>query len=384
MRIGRRAFLFGAPLSRGTWSAAAQAPDPPGSARRWTHPVYDFCGTPFEIGLEHGRALSREIRAEADPAVAALTRRLAAPAYQALARVVSKYEGLFREYVPDALEEIRGMAEGARLSYPYAFFAATRDLMRTPAREDACTALAVSGKAAAAGGVLVGQTKDTSAPLDRYRILRLAYASGRKMIVLNYPGWIANLCLTSDGLTFTGNSLSARASAGDTAPGSLLKRLVMTKPSVQAVLEAIRGMRFENGCFLIGDRSGHVVCLECVAGFVDIRDVSGQAYGHANSLLAPELKRYETAAAARSSSPLRQKNVEALLRARSGALTVDAMKAILRDHAGFPLSICRHPSPDESGTTTAAFIADLRETRMNIAIGNPCVAPFREYSLPAA
>ena len=96
---------------------------------------------------------------------------------------------------------------------------------------------------------------------------------------MNYPGWIANLCLTSDGLATTGNSLYAAAPDKPTAPGSFLKRLVMEKRSTQEVLDAIRGMTFENGCIMVGDRSGHMVCIELAAGRVNIRDVSGQAFG---------------------------------------------------------------------------------------------------------
>jgi isopenicillin-N N-acyltransferase-like protein len=357
----------------------AALPDPRANpGREGVHHVYDFRGSAFEIGFTHGKSLAAEIREEAQPAVNAQARASGLAPEVALRRIVSRYEGLFREHVPGVLEEIRGIAEGGRVSYPYAFFAATRDQMRAAG---ACTAFCATGKTTAHGEALLGQTKDTSAPLDRYRIMHLTYAAGRTMVVLNYPGWIGNLCLTSDGLSFAGNSLFAAAPAGATVPGSLLKRLFMEKRSLGEVLTTIRGMRFENGCYLAADRSGHAVCLECVSGHVDVRDVSGEAFGHANSILSPSLRKHESLGSSSASSPLRQKNIDRLLAARRGAIAVSVMKETLRDHTGFPLSICRHLSPKDAGRTTAAFIADLTRLEMHIAIGNPCVAGFKEYVL---
>jgi isopenicillin-N N-acyltransferase like protein len=355
--------------SRRDFLAMAAAAAAPADGRRGAHLVYDFRGTPFEVGLQHGKALREEIRAEAQPAL----ERLGDGGQKA----VSRYEGLYREHMPAVLDEIHGIAEGAGLRYPHAFFAATRDMMPI----GACTAVACSGKQTADGHALIGQTKDTNAPLDRFRIMRIRYASGRSMIVLNYPGWIANLCITSDGLAFTGNSLYASIPNGAIAPGSFLKRLIMEKRSTQEVLDAVRGMSFDNGCLLVGDRSGHMVCLELVAGRTAVRDVSGQAFGHANDVLIQEVKKYETASHS-ASSPLRQANIDRILRDGAGRISVDFLKAAFRNHKDYPLSICRHPSPRDTATTNAAFIADLSSLEMHIAIGNPCVAPFVKYDLP--
>jgi isopenicillin-N N-acyltransferase-like protein len=321
--------------------------------------------------------LKEEIRREAQPFVDALARRHGASVESALTRIVSRYEGLFKEHMPRLLEEIHGMAEGAQLSYPYAFFAGTRGDMRT----DSCTAFVCGAKHTSDGRVLMGQTKDTSAPLERFRIMRVVYDSGRSMIVLGYPGWVGNLALTSDAVSFTSNSLYASPSPRDTSPGSFLKRLIMEKPSVQAVLDTIKGMAFENGCYTVADHSGRAVCLECVAGRVSRRDVSGQAFGHANTILTAGLRRYETTNGASASSPFRQWNIDRLLRTLSGAITADELKKVTRDHTEFPLSICRHPSRKDPTTTNAAFIADLSTLKVYIAIGNPCVAPFKQYPI---
>lgn len=345
--------------------------------------VYTWKGTPYEIGYRHGRTLRDAIVREAGPAVEELARKRRTSAGKALEYLMAKYEPLYREYVPMALEEIRGIAHGSGLGYPYAFFAGTRDAMKISAAEDtACTAIAC-GKATTVGGkVFLGQNKDTDAAYDRYRIMRLAYDSGRRMILLNYPGWIANIGLTSDGVAFTGNALFGRSYPGETLPGSLFKRIILEKRSVREILAALPRLPLPlgNGCIMIGDSTGHLVCLEFVAGRVNIRDVSDQAFGHANSITCAEFKAFAPAKPVSRSSPVRQRNVQRELDAVSGRVTMTKVKRIFADHTDFPLSICHHRYQAGEVGTTASYLANLTDLEMDIAIGNPCVAPYRRYT----
>jgi len=107
------------------------------------HRVYDFAGSPYQIGYQHGRALREEIAAEAAGALAEHARGLGEA--RVVERTVERYRPVFDLYVPSALEEIRGIDDGSGLGFAYAFFAATRDGMKAPADtssavEDGCTA----------------------------------------------------------------------------------------------------------------------------------------------------------------------------------------------------------------------------------------------------
>jgi isopenicillin-N N-acyltransferase-like protein len=54
---------------------------------------------------------------------------------------------------------------------------------------------------------------------------------------------------------------------------------------------------------------------------------------------------------------------------------------ILADHRHYPLSICRHESPDEPAKTAASVIFDCESRRASIALGQPCTAEYTTYSL---
>jgi isopenicillin-N N-acyltransferase-like protein len=110
-------------------------------------------------------------------------------------------------------------------------------------------------------------------------------------------------------------------------------------------------------------------------------DVSQQAYGHANSILSPELAPFTTERKG-STSPFRQATVQRLLDAKRGAITAEELQRIFADHANFPASICRHPRQNgTSPSTTGAFVSNLTDRHMDIAIGNPCLAPFKRYGM---
>ena len=157
----------------------------------------------------------------------------------------------------------------------------------------------------------------------------------------------------------------------------------MEKRSIAEVLDTMRGMQFENGCVTIAEAAGRAVSIEFVAGRMEVSDISGQAYTHANEVLTPALRRFERTEGRSASSPFRQARLQRWVREQSGAITVEAMQQLFADHDGFPLSICRHPDPRDRETTNAAFVADLKRREMHIAIGNPCIAPFQRYGLPA-
>ena len=352
---------------------------PPG--RAGCHQVYRWRGSPYEIGVQHGHALRCEILTEMRPALEqfALVRGLTEARAASEARAM--WGPLFERHTPSVIEEIKGLAQGCGIDEDLAFFAALHGGTKTTQLAvENCTAFACSGNSCADGHVIIGQNKDSPAPLTRYRIMELTREDGHGSILLNYPGWAANIGLTSRGMSFTGNSLSARPPGHETTPISFLRRLILERETVDEVLAHIDGLSFDNGCTLIADRTGRAVCLESVAGQLDIRDISGQAFAHANSIQSDSLRPLEDAILGSPSSPLRQANLQRLLDDRAGSITVDDATRFLSDHTDFPLSVCRHKSKQDPLWTTAAFVADLTVGEIHIAIGHPCAAPFQRYT----
>jgi isopenicillin-N N-acyltransferase-like protein len=52
--------------------------------------------------------------------------------------------------------------------------------------------------------------------------------------------------------------------------------------------------------------------------------------------------------------------------------------AMLADHDGYPVSICRHESRLKS---IASLVAEPDQGRLHVAVGNPCEHEFVTYQL---
>ena len=73
-----------------------------------------------------------------------------------------------------------------------------------------------------------------------------------------------------------------------------------------------------------------------------------------------------------------------LLKAKFGELDIESLKDIMRDHADYPTSICRHEDKRHGELGTLSTIICRPEDRLMLATyGNPCVSPFQEFTIPA-
>ena len=66
-------------------------------------------------------------------------------------------------------------------------------------------------------------------------------------------------------------------------------------------------------------------------------------------------------------------------------LHAQGLRSILRDHAGHPDSVCRHPNPalpeEERVETVVSVLQDLTARRMYVAGGTPCLTPYQEIEV---
>lgn len=290
-----------------------------------------------------------------------------------------RYSNDFAKRTPSAIEEIEGIAEGSKLPLEVAFFASTRDLLP---QGDGCTAVVCGASRSASGMPLIGQTKDTAAPLDRYKLMVLHYASGLRAVTLGYAGWVGNMSLNIHGLAWTGNSLYAPEPTGRMHPGSLLKRIFLESATVAEVLERSEGMRVGNACFCLADRTGRGICMEWVDGERDLIEVGDRLYGHANDILG-RFRNKDRSHRELPGSTQRQKRISELLLATTTKISPEDFEKWFRDHQHSPHSICSHPSGPGTQSTTAAYVADLSRLEFRVVIGPPCqqkftIIPFEE------
>ncbi|WP_067822682.1 C45 family autoproteolytic acyltransferase/hydolase [Nocardia inohanensis] len=328
-------------------------------------PVIDCAGTPFEIGYQHGSRLAGRLRCFLDDAVARLGHLLPEPVtLTGLRPEITAYRSAITAALPDAAEEVRGLAAGAGITAEQAWLLQIRrELLgyrKVPAQGD-CTTYATSGPR-----VLLAQTIDLNGNLDdQLAVLRIAHRdSGRRVLVLSFAGLLGYLGVNSDGLAIGLNLVLG----GDWSPGIppylAIRHLLDTCADTGQALERLEALPLTGSRSLTLTDGRNTRCIEFLDN--DIREIDRSV--HANHFLHPQFSAHdELNVFARNSSRLR-------LDAATTALAALPDSATIADH--FAL-LCRAPIcvPDHGDIrrerTVAAVVLDPGSRELHLRPGDP-------------
>ncbi len=345
-------------------------------------PEHTFRGSHFEIGRLHGAQLQRRIVGEMQAAWSRLAPGSGVGWEGYIAAFQRQCLPWVRHHLPQVEKEVEGLAHGGGFSFAEAFFAAFHGGASPLVPEGDCTAFYCGREATREGRIYLGQTKDTPTPATRYVTMRLDYLDGPEVILLNYPGWIANLGLTSRGIAFTGNARYATAGGRAGLPLSLLKKAILEARSLPDLEPLMERDAWQDGALLMADRKGYALCVEFIHGKGNLVRPGAGVFAHTNTILEPAARGADLSATASPSAASRLRAAHAFLERTSPEHDTESLRRLARDHSGWPGSICLHSEahPGESATT-AAMIADLERGRIEIAVGQPCGATFVPYDL---
>ena len=352
--------------------------------------VINASGTHREVGRQIGEA-ARDLVAQG---LAAYEERFPLLAGFSLAEAVERSRAYLRpadDYVPQAVDQIRGLAEGANAPFQHLFalncseeFTCAAD--RVWPRPEHCTSFAVM----AGGRVVSGHNEDwypedvEGLVIRKVRLTGVGEWSGTSYLSVGAAYDLPISGITSHRLTSAANTVYFRDERVG-VPNNCLLTAVLQQPDLERVRDIITGSpRARGSNHLLCDAGGRIWDVETTAehwAFID-----GVAlFTHANHYVSPELAPGD--ATGSEGSPKRSARAEELLTAGvdAGADLVELGKSVLSDHADAPLSICSHwdeddPDDDQS-VTTASMVWEPAEGRAHIACGQPCTSGYVTYQL---
>jgi isopenicillin-N N-acyltransferase like protein len=353
-------------------------------------PVVKVHGGPYQRGLQHGRACGDLIRRYPEVLLEvirlearwrALDAKPAPAGPEDLLSRAMTFLPAMDAYAPHLIEEIRGIADGARLSFAEVLLVNVRAevIGATPA-EALCTSFAVGREAAADASVLSGQNLDQH-PLNRDLMIMLHVEpdEGPAVLMCSFAGLVGYPGINSEGVSFFQNALSTAAWRADGIPHYLLKRILLEQVDVAGCVKVAGGARVcSSANYVVTDRTGALRDLELTPYRMAVIDAECGIIVHANHFRSPALIGDEALLSSIPDSARRQPRMEALLSERRGRISVDDLKAALSDHQGSPSSICRH---EGNVDTIASLIAEPEHGRLHVAAGNACTADYITYSL---
>lgn len=365
-------------------------------------PVLDLGSDPYERGLVHGRALSKQISGNIDTYLA----RFAAGGLNAeTARAEGvKWADVMRAQNADYAEEMRGISDGAgiplgdiamlnaRYEITFGLFgdeAKANDDSGLSTEADGCSTFGVLPEASANGHTLLGQNWDWLAGVyGRCVVLRITRDNGPNILCYTEAGIVGGkMGVNEHGIGLVENGLVSDHDGRNAyeKPFHMRCREVLDAETYDmALLPILATKRVCSANFVVGHADGEIIDIETSPNAVSYLYPVDGLVTHSNHFIDPrhgpsQMERLST------STLYRANRLDRLLRKHLGKLDTPVIREALADHFGHPNAICRHPDdrqPEAKRTmTNAAFVFDLNERTMLVADGPPCENDFVRITL---
>ena len=338
-------------------------------------------GHPRELGQAVGEAARNEISGFSEIALERVNLTVNVSSEKAM-EVAAASIAYVEDYVPDMMEEMRGMSEGSGVSLEDLMLLQVRNQLR--ADDAGCTSFALGPVASNTNASLIGQNWDNDPELDKFTIVLTRRPAGRPAhINVTQAGLIAYIGLNDAGVSLCLNTLPA-PSRELGVPHYFTVRGIYESDSLEGAADAVRRATRAIPANIIlttpqGPADFEVTIDDCHI----LRDPKNRLVTHTNHCLHPDLVPINEEFAELINSGPRLERTEQALRT-DAPLGVDHLKALLSDHDNHPRSICRHLN-DDPGTgiwmTVFSVIMEPEQGRMHVSRGNPCSNPYEVYEL---
>jgi isopenicillin-N N-acyltransferase like protein len=361
--------------------------------------IIEASGTHREVGQQIGEA-GRDLVAWGIDAYASRFEGLAGFGFSEAVERARGYLRVAEDYVPQAVDQLRGLAEGADVPFEQLFalncseeFTCQADRNWPP---EHCTSFAVvAGERAVAGHNEDWYPEEIEA--QTIRIVRLTGKWSSAAYISAGPAYDMPLTgITAAGFSSAANTVYYRDERVG-VPNNLLLATVLGQPDLEHVKDFLtRAPRARGSNHLLCDARGRVWDVETSGerwALLDGSPPSPEAaalgatalFAHTNHYVSPELSPGD--ASTSEGSRLRRERAKEIILGglEAGDDLVEVGQRVLTDHANTPFDICDHwedddPDPDQS-VTTASMVWEPAEGRAHIALGQPCESGYQAFEL---
>ncbi|EGB13314.1 peptidase C45 acyl-coenzyme A:6-aminopenicillanic acid acyl-transferase [Pseudodesulfovibrio mercurii] len=363
-----------------------------------TIPVIELTGTPFERGVAHGRALGDLIAefVESVTSVHQMNNGFIRVDKDRLETFCMKNLGFLEKFSPELVEEMRGIAEGAGVTFKEILylnsFLELEDL-RAPGIGGTvlpdglwgCTTFNVTRDAGEGGRAYIGQTYDMEKYYERFLcLLRIVPEQGPAQLVISFAGILGLVGLNAAGVGAVINKVTAT----DARPGVVYPFIMRRALSSERIGDALGAAIFSPRAGGINYQfagSGVAFCAETSAAYYQLLDIDG-SIAHTNHFVGRDMRRFETPNwLSHGGSMVRKQVADNFLKRHRGALNPEKLKELTRDHTNYPRCICAHGFPGEDPKTAFhtvfAVIMDPEAGWLELCSGNPCENTYERHVL---
>jgi isopenicillin-N N-acyltransferase-like protein len=297
-----------------------------------------------------------------------------------------KYLPFAEESVPQYVEELRGVADGAGLDFNDLLVLNCMEALTEDALHRGCTSLAAAPEMTADGSLLVGHNEDwLPEDFESVYLIHAQPDDEPAFLAITYGGLLPNIGFNQHGIAQCCDSVYPNdARVG--VPRIFVSRAVLAAMTPAGAIQAALNRRRAAGYnHLIAHVSGEIYNVEVSAREFELIYAMDGLLAHTNHYLSRPMRAIERDSDELIPSRVRYNRVMRLLHSQQGQISRASIQSLLSDHVNFPESICNHVSIDDypldRQQTIAALVMDLTNLTMDVAWGTPCCSEFYTYRL---
>ena len=354
--------------------------------------IIECSGKPYDIGFQRGSACKEHIIQSINMFMEGLRGAYGVGKEQAIS-FGKKFLPLAEEFDPDQIEEFKGAAEGAEVSFDEVFILTCMFelgeyfpvLFGLPYKGGLCTSFAATGDATKGGETIAGQNIDWT-PGTTVDLLRVKPSKGPSYMTLSMGGFELDWVLNSGGLFSAVNLLLTPPERQRIlVPYSMVFRKAMRQKCIGDAVGVICSTRSFGMNHLLASDEGEIIDIETTPDDFNFIYPERDMIAHSNHYLVPRFRSGDIMRTIAPDSYLRVYRLRRLMEKHYSEITVETMNELLTDHADSPSSICRHIDPDKPPAlhfeTLVSIIAVPKGRAMYIAYGQPCKYEYVKYAL---
>lgn len=345
---------------------------------------YIFQGDHKEVGRQHGEALRELIQYHLEVIYDLGEQKSNVKKNEAL-EIAALYEPYIGKYAPGFLDELSGLAEGARISMKEALLLQVRQEVVNLARcggDFECTSYAITPEYTSDGKMYAGQNADLTGNFESFTNVVTFAVKGKPKIMMAVPaGQLSFNGINSEGIGVDANFL--RCSGWQKGfPRYLITRLAAEQTTFEAACAKIESLdeRASSRNILVTDYRGNIVSYEITA--TDWAKIPAEGFFvHSNHFIDKRLASlYEVNTEEEMRNSVSRKNrFDQLIKENKGRIDIRKIKNFLRDHSNGNNSICAHEYTKGVYHTFTSLISNLTDLEITVAKGTPCRGEYATY-----
>lgn len=356
-------------------------------------PVFELWGSAYEIGLAHGRLARKQIEASIC-CYQEMFQTFSGISWEEAKKYACGMAKNIEEYDPEIMEEIRGIAEGAEKELGDILALNTRSeiVLQGGQVGDGCTSVAFTEDVTGDGADWLGQNWDWKLEQrDALVVLKIHQKDKPDLLLFTEAGIVGKFGLNEAGIGVCLNALASDQKVeGPAVPLHVVLRGILNSSTLSDAIQNVGRMNL--ACcanFHTASAEGQAVAIEAGPGDFDVLYGEEGFLVHTNHFLSPRFYQvHDTGKMAFPDTFLRYGRMRQMIRAAlegDGRIRIETIQSFLRDHKGFPDSICRHEDKnDPEGKrmgTVFSILMNLSKREMYLTGGNPCETSYELYNL---